>query len=148
MESAKVYYKKTVNYNIGVRRFIGDSDGVLLSGANPVVEVPKEDLRDFKIANKEAFINGLIIEVEEPSIEWETNNTLSDQEVTDLVKNYLSLKNRLPKIDSVPVLYRILEEAKLQDRAKRIVSLIQSRIDELEEEDDFSLDKSDMKGVV
>ncbi len=146
MVTDKVYYKKNVNYNVGVRRFVGDADGVILTGADPFVDIKLDDLRAFKQANKRVIMEGLIVAAEEPSVDWETDNAISDEEISALVKNYLALKNRLPKVNSLPILYKLVEEARTQDRAKRIISLIQNRIDELEEVD-APINKEDMQGV-
>lgn len=143
---AKVWYTKNVNYNVGVRMFPKDNDGVILTGAEPFVSVDEANLRDFKQANKRILIESLIIPTTEPSVDWETDNALSDDEVETLVKNYLALKNRLPKIDSLPILYKLVEAARTQDRAKRIISMIQARIDELEEADP-ELVRMEMGGV-
>ena len=134
------YYKKTVVYTVGVRMFRNDPLGAALDNANPVVQVDKEKIRDFKLANKEAIMSGLIIEVEEPTIEWETENALTDTEITDL-------KAKLPKIDSLSLLYRILEDAKAHDRTKKTLQLIEARIEDLEVEDNFSIRPEDMQGV-
>lgn len=133
-----VWYKRNVNYNLGVRKFPGDKDGVLLSAGNPYVSIEREELRDFKMANKRILIEGQLLETTEPSTEWETSNSVSDTEITELTGNHLKLKSRLPSISSVPILYKILEDAKTRDRAKRVINMIQGRIDELEEEVDFA----------
>lgn len=132
-----VWYKKNVGYNVGVRKYPGDAMGVLLNGDNPFVSVERDDLRDFKMANKRAIMDALIVEATEPSVEWDNPNAITDEEVTSLVKQRLALKSRLPSFTSLPILYKILDEAKTQDRAKSIISMIQARIDELEEETDF-----------
>lgn len=135
-----VWFKKNVNYNISVRKFTGDRDGVFLSNNSPYVSIERDDIRDFRMANKRLIVEGQLVETEEPTTEWETSNSLSDEEITNLVKNHLSLKSKLPGITSVPILYKMLEEAKSKDRAKRIINMIQGRIDELEEETDFATD--------
>lgn len=139
-----VYYGKNVKYNVGVRKFLGDRDGLLLTGSNPWVAIPEDELRDFKIANKSSLLSGLIKEIPEPELEWETANAVGDDEVRQLVKEYFKLKQRLPQIDSIPILYKMLEEAKSQDRAKRIINLIQARIDEV---GDDVITIQDMRGV-
>lgn len=136
-----VYYKKNVNYNVGIRYFHGDKDGKILSSGDPVVAIEKENEQDFRLANKRLIIEGLLLPTSAPVMDWETPNVLTDEEVTALVKNRLGLKSRLPSITSVPILYKLLEEAKSQDRAKSIINMIQGRIDEIEEIDDFSSDR-------
>jgi len=132
-----VWYKKNVGYNVGVRKYPGDAIGVLLNSDNPFVSVDRDNLSDFKRANKRAIVEALIIEAPEPTTEWDNPNIITDEEVTALVKQRLALKSRLPSFTSVPILYKLLDEAKTQDRAKSIISMIQARIDELEEETDF-----------
>lgn len=148
MAEGKVYYRKTVGYTIGVRRFRGDPLGVVLDTLNPVVEVDRDKLRDFKLANKSALIAGIIMETDEPTIEWETDNALTDAEITELTKSFLSLKARLKKITSLPILLRILEDAKTNDRPRKTLSLIEARVEELDgEEDNFSVSREEMEGV-
>jgi hypothetical protein len=133
-----VWFKKNVGYNIGVRRFQGDKDGVFLSGNSPFISVERDDIRDFKFANKKLLQDGSLIETEEPSVEWDTTNALTDEEIADLTGKHVLLKSRLPAITSVPILYKMLEDAKSRDRAKRVINMIQARIDELEEDTDFA----------
>lgn len=143
----QVYYKKTVLYTIGVRYFRDDSKGKVLTNDDPVIAVDEDKLRDFKLANKAAILSGLIMETSEPSIEWETDNAITDEEMTNLTKSYLALKMRLQKIDSLPTLYRLLENAQTNDRTKKTLGLIHDRIDMLETTDDFSKDPTEMQGV-
>jgi hypothetical protein len=133
-----VWFKKNVGYNIAVRRYTGDKDGVFLSGNNPYVSVERDDLRDFKMANRKLLTEGQLIETEEPSVEWDVVNAISDEEIVELTSNHLKLKSRLPQVTSVPILYKLLEEAKQKERAKRVINMIQARIDDLEEETDFA----------
>lgn len=148
MDKEKVYYKKTVLYTVGVRYFIGDAMGVALTSVNPTVAVDVNKLREFKLANKAAILSGLIMPVDEPSIEWETENTFSDEELEVLTKNYLALKSKLQKVDSLPTLYRILETAKNNDRSRKTLTLIEARIEEIDDpEDKFSVHPDDMQGV-
>src|SRR6267154_2366189 len=102
------FYKLNVNYSVVVRNFEGDGDGVLLSprGRN-TIEVPVANLRAFKSANKAAIIEGKIIPIEEPTLDWETANALTDEDVSDLLKNFLKLKSAIPAIDSLPILYKL-----------------------------------------
>ena len=147
MAKEMVYFKKNVNYNVGVRMFPRDADGQVLTGADPYVGVEVENLRDFKQANKRILVEGLIVSAEEPSVEWETTNALTDEEISDLVRSLLKLKSRLPTISSLPILYKMQEEAKNQDRAKSIKDLIQARIDLLEESENKEITRDEMLGV-
>lgn len=147
MGTDKVYYKSTVKYVLGVRRFIGDSQGQALTWNNPVIEVEVDKLRDFKLANKAAILGGLLMQVDEPVIEWETTNAFTEEEISELTKSYMSLKAKLPKIDSLPVLYKLLEDAKANDRTKKTLQMIETRIQDLEVEDTFSQSPDEMQGV-
>jgi len=141
-----IYYKRNVNYVVGGRFFLGDWQGWTLTNENPYVAVDKEKLRDFKIANKRAIIEGLIVESTEPSIDWETPNAVTDEKASELIKNYFALKNELPKIDSLSTLYKILEAAKDQNRPKKTITLIENRVEEVGGETE-EVTLADMRGV-
>lgn len=144
--SELVYYKTNVNYGIGVRADILDRKGMLLSKNNPYYAVRKEALRDFKVANKYAIEKGLIIETDEPSVDWDTTNAISDEKAVELVKNYLALKSELPKITSLPTMQKLLNAAHDQDRPNKTIKLIEARLEEIqEEENEITLD--DMRGT-
>jgi hypothetical protein len=140
------FFKRNVHYTIGIRNFIGDKDGLVLNAERNVVEVKEKDLKNFKVANKAAILDGLIKEIEEPIITWETANALSDEEIADLLKNYLKLKSAVTTIDSLPILYKMREAAKEKDVSKKTLSLITSKIDELEPDNDIIM-RGDMQGV-
>ena len=146
-ESEFVYYKLNVRVSTGVRMFPGDADGVLLSprGTNTVA-VPKNKLRDFKNANKRLIIEGAIVPTEEPSMDWETTNALTDEDVNELLKNYMKLKSTLQTLDSLPILYKMIETAKEKEMSNKTISLINSRIAELEPEEKPIFRKDDMQG--
>lgn len=128
-----VYYMKNVDYFVGVKSNIKDSIGQLLTYENPFVAVDIDHIRDFKIANKRAILEGLIIPVEEPSLDWETENAITDSEIDELLKNFLKLKAKLPKISSLAVAEKILNTAKEQNKSPKILNMIQSHIDGLTE---------------
>lgn len=141
------YFKRNVNLTVSVRFFPGDRDGIVLNRDREVVEVLEPKLKDFKAANKNAIIQGLIKEVPEPIFSWETANALDDNDLQALLSNFLKLKSGIQDIDSVPILYRLLELAKEKGSAKRITTLIESRIAEVEPEvQDFSVDRAEMGG--
>src|SRR5688572_18751103 len=148
-EEVKMFtFKKNVPYyNVGVRRFIGDADGVMLTAEFPTIRVEEKDLRDFKTANKYSITQGLIKEVPEEDLDWEINNNISDEEAEELVKNYLQLKTTLAKIDSFPIVQKILQLAIEQDRPKKTISLIQARFDELNPGELDFVRKQDMQGT-
>jgi hypothetical protein len=141
------YYQLNVNYSVSVRNFEGDADGVLLSprGRNTLA-VPKDKLRTFRNANKTAIKDAKIVPISEPTIDWDTANALTDEDVSDLVKNYPTLKSTVGKIDSLPILYKIRDVAKERELSKRTLALIESRISELEPEEAPIFRRDDMQG--
>lgn len=148
VEEAKIFftYKKNVPYyNVGIRRFRGDTDGVMLTNEFPTYRVEEKDHRDFKMANKRVILEGLIKEVPEEDIEWEVVNALSDEEVTELLKNYAQLKSQLQRLTSLPVVQKIYTTAEEQDKSRKTLSLIKSRLDELTPDEAWSLE--DMRGT-
>lgn len=135
---ATVYYVKNVKYPVGVRMNANDNIGKLLVTGNDWIAVPDEGLRDFKLANKRAILEGLIVEGSEPDTDWITPNALTEDDMKALVGNYLKLKQSLQEISSPPIIEQLLEIAKVQNRPQKTLSLIQSRLDELSpDEEDF-----------
>lgn len=135
---ATVYYVKNVKYPVGVRMNAHDSIGKLLVTGNDWIAVPDEGLRDFKLANKRAILEGLIVEGSEPNTDWVTPNALTEDDMKALVGNYLKLKQSLQDISSPPIIEQLLEIAKVQNRPQKTLSLIQARLDELApDEEDF-----------
>lgn len=141
-----IYYKRNVNYVVGGRFFLGDPQGFTLTNENPYVSVKRDNLRDFKIANKRAIIEGLIVEAEEPSVDWDTTNAITDDDARDLVKNFLQLKKTLERVDSFATVTKILEIAKETDRPTKTIKLIEARAAELADEDGVVY-REDMRGV-
>jgi hypothetical protein len=134
MAPKMTYYQKTVNYTVGGRMFIGDPLGFVLTGAVPWVAVRDDQLRNFKIANKRSIVEGLIIEVDEPSTDWETPNTYTDEQIDAILKNYLSLKKALATITSISTVARMLERAKTQRRPEKTIVLLEEYLEEIDDE--------------
>lgn len=129
------YYKKTPRYVVGGRRYIGDAIGFVLTDDQPWVAVRESQLRDFKIANKKALIDGLIVEIAEPSVEWETDNVYSDEDIDALFKKGIKeVRLALPKITSIPTVARMLERAKSQNKSEAMVTAIEERLEEIDNE--------------
>lgn len=133
-----VYYKRNVGYTVIVRRFVGDSNGVSLNGLTPTIAIPANELRDFKLANKRTILEGLIVPADEPEIDWETPNALTDEDINNLLKNIPKLRKALQTIDSVSTLSRMLEAAKVQDKSEKVKQAIRERWEELGEEGNLS----------
>lgn len=146
MAKELLYYKLNVKYPVSVRRHPMDNQGVVLSLNNPHIVFEADSLRDFKVANKYAILEGLIVPSEAPDIDWETPNALTDEDITELLKNYLKLKNALNGIDSLSILNKILQAAKEQDKSDKIKKLIINRIEELTGSE--FVDSKEMQGVV
>lgn len=141
-----VYYKKNVPHTVIVRRNVLDKIGYSLNLHNEYIAIEEDSLRDFKIANKSLILEGVILPANAPDIDWETPNALTDEDVTDLLKNYLKLKNSLQSIDSVSTLLKLLEAAKAQDKSEKIKGLIRNRLEEVS--GDEILSPTEMSGVV
>jgi len=134
-----VYYQKTVGYNVGVRAHSLDNQGFLLTGLQPWIGVKEENLRDFKIANKRAISEGLILQVEEPAVDIQTPNALTDADIDTLLKNQAKLRAGVKNIDSLPIVLRIQEKAQDKGLSQSTLDIIEARIDELSDaEQDFS----------
>jgi hypothetical protein len=117
----------------------------MLTNEFPTVRVEDEDLREFKMANKYALTNGLLIEVEEDALDWDTNNAITDEEVTELLKNYPKLKATLQTITAPVILHKILQMARDKEASKKTISVIQSRIDEAVPEEGEFVYREDMQ---
>jgi hypothetical protein len=144
-ETKFVYFKRNVTYTVGGKFFVSDPQGFVLTNVQPWVAVPVGGLRDFKMANKIALMEGIIVETSEPSVEWETPNALTDEDMDELLKSYLKLKSKLLEVTSKAMLIKLLERAKLQNKSTKIVDLIQERLDVLSPED--TITPQEMRGV-
>ena len=140
-----IYYRRNVPYVVIVRRNIMDNQGISLNPQNEWVAVNPEDLRDFKLANKYTITQGLIIPTDTPSVDWETSNALTEDDMNDLLKNYMKLKNTIKTVDSVPILWRLLELAREQDKSDKIKNLIKERLEEIS--GDEILSPAEMQGI-
>ena len=146
MEEKKViYYKRNVPYLIGVRFNFADSQGLILTDTQPWVAIAEDRLRDFKVANKRSLMEGLIIEVAEPSTDWQTPNALTEADIDELLKSYLKLKSIVATVDSVSILVKMIERAKEQNKSGKTISLIQARLDEVSPNEVIT--PLDMRGV-
>jgi len=141
-----VYYKRNVPYTVIVRFHQQDSQGFALNNMQPWVSVPAEKLRDFKMANKKIIMDGVILEATEPSVDWDTPNALTEEAIDELLKSYLKLKSTVAGVDSAPILVKMVERAKEQNKSSKIIALIQDRLDELVV-DEGVITAKDMQGV-
>lgn len=89
----------------------------------------------FERTNLRLFKKGLIIPyavTEAPIIE-KTVEQSTDEELKEIISaKFLSLTNKLNKIESVPVLFRMLALAEEMDKSTKITGAIQARISELQ----------------
>lgn len=139
------YFERNVRYTIGVRRFTGDRDGVVLNSQRPYLAVKESELRDFRFANQTAIKAGVIREIPEPALPVESLNALTDTDIGGLLSSYAKLKSTLQTLDSLPILYKIRDAAIEKDVSKRTMSLITARITEVEPEEEV-ISREDMKG--
>jgi hypothetical protein len=149
-EEAKkyIYFKRNVPYTVIVRYSERDRQGFALNNGHPVVSVPADRIRDFKMANKQFIMDGIIMETEEPNIDWITPNALTEEDMDELLKNYLKLKSTLAEMNSAPIVNKLLERAKEQNKAGKTIGIIQARFEELSENDEVIIERNEMRGVV
>jgi predicted HNH restriction endonuclease len=140
-----VYFKRNVSYTVGGRFSTQDAKGFVLNREQPWVSVSVDNLRDFKVANRRALVEGLMVETDEPSVDWETPNALTDEVIDELLKNYLKLKATVVEVTSEAILAKMVERAKQQNKSAKTISLIQNRLDEVSTTEVLKPD--DMRGV-
>ena len=141
-------YKKNVPYyNLGIRKFRSDNDGVMLTNEFPTFRVEEDDLREFKMANKKHILEGKIVEVAEENLDWEVNNVITDEQAAELLKNYAKLKSTLQTLNSIAIVQKILTTAKEQEKPKKTVSLIQARLDEISPDEEEFIYREDMQST-
>lgn len=128
MATKYIYYKKNVGFNVGLRFHMRDPDGIVLTNANPYVNIEEDDLRDFLQANKSAIQKGLIIQADEPVFDFVTENAITDEDAEEIVKNVFILKKKLSQISSEATLGKLYEAAKRQNRSKKILTMIEDRL--------------------
>ena len=140
----KTFYKRNAKFSVGGRYFLGDSQGWILHTDEDFITILNENLKAFKMANRVNIETGLIIEVTEPNVDWETLNTISTDEAKELVKQYLPLKQRLEQITSLVAAQKLLDIAHQTDRPNKTIKLIESKVAELTpEEDNFGMRPDD-----
>jgi len=143
-----LYYKRNVPYTVIVRYSERDKQGFALNNGNPTVAVPVDRIREFKTANKKFIMDGIIMETEEPNIDWITPNALTEEDMDELLKSYLKLKSTLAEMDSAPIVNKLLERAKEQNKSGKTIGIIQARLEELSEDDEVIIERNEMRGVV
>jgi hypothetical protein len=131
MSEELTFYKKNVQFNVGVRLSLSDSQGVLLSNANPYVAIEKNKLRDFIQANKTALEKGLLVKSDEPSLIIENANIIDDAQAKEIVKNVFVLKKKLGEISSDTSLLKLYQAAKAAKRSNQVLEMIENRLAEI-----------------
>jgi hypothetical protein len=126
-----VFYKKNVQFNVGVRFHLQDNTGMILSNQYPYVAVDSDKLRDFLLANKYSIEKGLIVKSEEPSLNIEDANIIDDEQAAQIVKNVFVLKKRLAEISSETALLKLYNAAKEQKRSAKVLEMIEDRLAEI-----------------
>lgn len=141
-----LYWRKTVPFTVSVRRNVLDNTGLLINETTPWIAIEADTLMDFKIANKKMILDGIIVPADTPTIDWETPNAISDEDMDGLLKNLLKLRSALKTVDSLPTLQRMLERAKSQDKSQKVKDEIRSRIAEVTGEDEV-ITREEMGGA-
>lgn len=94
----------------------------------------KEDIF-FKRVNKSHFLKGVLIPYELPQdVEpVKTVEQSTDAELAEIINSkYMALVSKLNKIESIPVLFRMVGLAEEMEKSEKITSAIQKRISELQ----------------
>jgi len=142
------FFKRNVDYVVGVRMFIGDTTGKVLSGNNPYVVVKESELRDFKRANKIAINEALIIPTKEPDWDADSPNAIDDEKAAEIVKNVFALKKALVDFTGEVPIRKLLEQAEKQHRPSKTIQLIKDRLAEITGEDEEEVSSpGQMQGV-
>lgn len=94
----------------------------------------------FKRINRKLFDKGLVRPYEHPSTEDKPKSNAieqaSDEELTEIVAlRHFALLKKLNEIESVPVLFRIRTIAEEQEKSENIMSTIDARISELQNQE-------------
>jgi len=131
MDEELQFYKTNVKFTIGIRFSTQDRTGIVLTPNNPYVGIKKSQIRDFVLANKAMLENGYLIASTAPDIDFTTENAISDEQATELVKSLFALKKKLPFVTSEGALSKLLDEAKAQKRSQKIIDMIQERMEEI-----------------
>lgn len=134
MDKDEVFYKKNVPYRVGVRMNTKDSVGTVLDEETPYISVDKADLRKFLQANKYAIERGLIIEIDEPPLETFSPNSINDEQAVELVKDYHTLRKKLPEITSDAAISKLIAAAKATKRKEATMKLLMERYEEVSPE--------------
>jgi hypothetical protein len=127
-----LFYKTDVKFTIAIRFSNQDRNGMVLNARNPYVAIKKSQSRDFLQANKEMIQKGYLVSCEEPIVNMETPNAISDEQGSALVKSFFTLKKTLPTIDSAGTLIKLREIALADGRTQKTIALIDERLSEVE----------------
>lgn len=116
--------------------------------ADSIVNVwsAKED-SFFKRVNRNHFSKGLVIpfQSKEPVVEEKTIEQATDEELLAIVNlKYIAFTNKLNKIDSIPVLFRMKLLAQEADKSEKITSAIEKRISEVQSKE-FTVAKGEVE---
>ena len=126
--------------------------GVLLTG-NPrnndescIVDMWSEkEVGFFKRTNKSLLDTGAVLPFTRP-VEEEKPKTFEESTDEELLKflgsRYFTIQNKLNKITTTPVLFRLVDLAREAEKSEKIVKLVEARISELQEAE-YTAGKSD-----
>jgi len=136
-------YRKTILGKVFVNiinPFNGIPEGILLAGdpkndESAMVDVwsEKEDLF-FHRMNKNHFAQGTLLKIQrERTVEEKTIEQYSDKELAEILSlKYYSLLKVVGEIKTVPVLMRIVEIAREQEKSEKIIKMLEARVSELQ----------------
>lgn len=136
-------YRKTILAKVFINilnPFSGNPEGIILYGdpkndesARIDTWSEKEDLF-FRRMNKNHFTNGTLLKIErETTPEVRTVEQYSDMELGELLRlKYYSLQSKLGEIESAPVLMRLVDIAREQEKSEKIIKTLEARLSEIE----------------
>lgn len=116
------------------RNFNMETEKLTFNYDTDVIEVySAEEDRVFRALNSYLFQNGFLAPYDGTREAVNTNNAISDVDVSDIAasKNLLQFKKRIRQIDSRVTLDRILDTVKRADRPYSFVTAIEERLKEL-----------------
>lgn len=142
------YFKVNTNYPVGIRFNMGDMKGRVLTSRDPYVQVKPDDLRDFKRANQYAIQNGLIVETEEPSLDFDSPNIIDDAKANNIVKSKMALKQALAEVTAPHAVAKLLDAAHRNKSSATTVKMIEAKLKEFSPEENEDEDSPlIMRGV-
>lgn len=144
----KKRYRKTILGKVHVmvwNPFTNQPEGMIIAG-NPKTELDKciveiwSDMEDafFRRMNKRHFETGTLVEHkgEVDIVPDKYDAEFSDEELDTILNSpFLKLQSEVNKMKTIPPLYRLLELAREQEKSEKLISLIEGKMAEIQEQE-------------